>query len=198
MLNRRAFWTLTPTLAAIVASSLASASPKRPSSWVLWTLMTPIARLADDDRDAEVRARTAFTTAPISPSSGIWLSRRGSASTACAADRADGSRPAPRHARRVGEGEHPARLVVDGDADHLRVEHVAHTVADELVDGQRVELPDDRGLEAAAQRQLGVPLPCLLDEARVLDADPDARCDRDEATVGRTRRTHARGRRSGA
>jgi hypothetical protein len=40
--KRRAFWIATPTLAAIVASSPESASPKRPSSSMLWTLITPI------------------------------------------------------------------------------------------------------------------------------------------------------------
>ena len=80
----------------------------------------------------------------------------------------------------VGEGEQPARLVVDGDADHLRVEHLAHPVTDEVVDGLRVELPRDRGLDAVDQRQLGVPLPGLLDEARIFEGGADAAGERDE------------------
>ena len=42
--NNRAFTIATPTFAASVASSRVSASPYRPSSRVLWTLITPIAR----------------------------------------------------------------------------------------------------------------------------------------------------------
>ena len=80
----------------------------------------------------------------------------------------------------VGEGEQPARLVVDGDADDLRVEHLADPVADEVVDRLRVELPGDRGLDAVDQRQLGVPLPGLLDEARVLERGADTAGERDE------------------
>ena len=41
----RAFWIATPTFAAIVDSSRASASPNRPSASVLCTLITPIASL---------------------------------------------------------------------------------------------------------------------------------------------------------
>ena len=51
----RAFWIAMPTLAAIVASSRASAGPNRPSASVLCTLITPIAPSLDEDRDAEVR-----------------------------------------------------------------------------------------------------------------------------------------------
>ena len=80
----------------------------------------------------------------------------------------------------VGEEEHPARIVVDRDADHLRVEDLAHPVADEVIDRLRVELPGDRGLDAVDQRQLGVPLPGLLDEARVLERGADAAGERDE------------------
>ena len=49
-----AFRMAVPTFEAIVERSRASASPNRPSSSMLWTLTTPIASSADEDRNAEV------------------------------------------------------------------------------------------------------------------------------------------------
>ena len=65
------------------------------------------------------------------------------------------SRRSPRSIT-YGKLSEPARLVVDGDVDDLRVEDLLELVADEVVDRLRIELAGDRGLDAVDQRQLGV------------------------------------------
>ena len=62
--------------------------------------------------------------------------------------------------------EEAGRLVVHRDGDPLRVEDLLDLVADDVVDGLHLELAGQRRLDAVDQRELGVPLPCLLDRAR--------------------------------
>ena len=76
--NRRAFWIATPTLAAIVASSRTSGWAKRPSSRMLWTLITPIARVAGEDRDSEIGERGRADASPDPSSCSFRLSSSGS------------------------------------------------------------------------------------------------------------------------
>ena len=57
-------------------------------------------------------------------------------------------------------------------------------VADDVVDRLRVELAGDRLLHAVDQRELGVPLPRLVYEPRVLERDAEtAREGRQQADV---------------
>ena len=70
--------------------------------------------------------------------------------------------------------DEPGRLLVDADVDDLRVEDVPDLVADRVVDRLRLELAGDRVLDAVDQRQLGVPLPRLVHEPRVLERDAQA------------------------
>ncbi len=70
---------------------------------------------------------------------------------------------------RVGEVDEAGRVVVDPDVDDLGVEHLLEPVADEVVDRLRIELTGDRRLHAVDQRQLGVPLPRLVHQPRVLE-----------------------------
>ena len=59
-------------------------------------------------------------------------------------------------------------------------------VADDVVDRLRVELAGDRRLDAVDQRELGVPLPRLVDESRVLERDAEAAGERDEQALRRS------------
>ena len=70
--------------------------------------------------------------------------------------------------------DEPGRLVDRRDRDDLRVEDVADPVADGVVDRLRVELARDRLLHAVDQRQLGVPLPRLVHQPRVLERHAEA------------------------
>ena len=74
----------------------------------------------------------------------------------------------------VREVHEPRRLVERRDRDDLRVEDLLDPVADGVVDRLRVELARDRVLHAVDQRQLGVPLPRLVHEPRVLERHAEA------------------------
>ena len=79
------------------------------------------------------------------------------------------------HVRVVDE---PARVVERRDRDDLRIEHVPDPVADRVVDRLRIELARDRVLHAVDQRQLGVPLPRLVHQTRVLERHAQAAGER--------------------
>ena len=86
----------------------------------------------------------------------------------------------------VDEAHEPGVLVVDDDVDDLRVEDLAELVADEIVDRLQLELAGDRFLDAVDQRELGIPLPGLVEEASVLERDAEAGGERvEELDVGR-------------
>jgi hypothetical protein len=65
----------------------------------------------------------------------------------------------------VREVHDPRRLVQGHDPDDLRVEDLLDPVADGVVDRLRLELAGECVLHAVDQRELGVPLPRLLDGA---------------------------------
>jgi hypothetical protein len=65
-------------------------------------------------------------------------------------------------------------LVVDANVDDLGVEDLLELVAHEVVDRLRIELAGDRRLHAVDQCELGVPLPGLMNEPRVLERDAEA------------------------
>ena len=81
---------------------------------------------------------------------------------------------------RVRGDEVPGCLVEHRDQDGLGVEDLLDLVADEVVDRLRVELAGDRRLDAVDQRELGVSLAGLVDEARVVERDAEAAGERDE------------------
>ena len=74
--------------------------------------------------------------------------------------------------------DQPGRLVEDADVDDLRVEDLLDLVADDVVDRLQLELAGDRLLHAVDQRELGVPLPGLVHEPRVLERDAEAAGER--------------------
>ena len=80
----------------------------------------------------------------------------------------------------VREVEEARGLVVHGDVDDLGVEDLLDLGADDVVDPLRLELAGDRGLDAVDQRELGVPLPGLVDETCVLERHAEAPGERDE------------------
>ena len=88
---------------------------------------------------------------------------------------------------RVREVMRPGRLVEIADDDDLGVEDLPDLVADDVVDRLRVELAGDRRLDAVDQRELGVPLPGLVDEAGVVEGDAEAAGERRSAAAGRPR-----------
>ena len=78
----------------------------------------------------------------------------------------------------------PGRLVERRDRDDLGVEDVPDPVADSVVDRLRIELTRDRVLHAVDQRQLGVPLPRLVHQPRVLERDAETAGERLRAAAG--------------
>ena len=104
---------------------------------------------------------------------------------------------------RVREVDQARRLVVDADVDDLGVEDLLDLVADDVVDRLQLELAGERRLDAVDQRELGVPLPGLLDRAGAGERRADVLADEREQVAVRARRTGAppcrtgrRGRRS--
>ena len=83
-------------------------------------------------------------------------------------------------------GSHQVRLAVDQrDVDDLRVEDLLDAIADEVVHRLHVEVPGQPALDVGDHRELGVALPGLLEQARVLERDAEAPRDRHEqANVG--------------
>ena len=78
-----------------------------------------------------------------------------------------------------------SRVVDRRDRDDLRVEHVADPVADRVVDRLRVELTGDCFLDAVDHGQLGIPLPRLVHQPRVLQRHAEAAGERlEELLVG--------------
>ena len=75
----------------------------------------------------------------------------------------------------------PGRPRRGRDVDDLRVEDLLDLVADDVVDRLQLELAGDRLLDAVDQRQLGVPLPRLVDEAGVLERHAEAARERGQA-----------------
>ena len=79
------------------------------------------------------------------------------------------------------------RRVQHRDPQDLGVEDVPDPLSDGVVDRLRLQLTRDRILHAVDQRQLGVPLPRLVHEPRVLERDAQAareRCQQTNVVVG--------------
>jgi hypothetical protein len=137
--------------------------------------MTPVARPADNERLEDRRAvgRLAATDVRVPV-----LDER------CVHVLEDGERLARLH-HVLAEADHGQRyvrvldaaldlihepqqsrgLVVNSDVGGLRVEDLVKLLADDVVDRLGVELAGDRVLDAIDQRQLGIPLTRLVDEA---------------------------------
>ena len=110
------------------------------------------------------------------------------------ADRRASARPCSRSPRSIDvrEVRQARRLVVDGDVDDLGVEDLPDPVADGVVDRLQLELAGDGVLDAVDQRQLGVPLPRLVHEPRVLERHAQAARERlQELLVGLAERVLA-------
>ncbi len=79
---------------------------------------------------------------------------------------------------RVREVDLLRGLVVDSDVDDLGVEDVPDPVAHGVVNRLQLELPGQRVLDAVDQGELGVPLPRLVHEPRVLERNAEAAGER--------------------
>jgi hypothetical protein len=105
------------------------------------------------------------------------------------ADRARHIRESDASLDRVREPRHLGSEVEDPDVDDLGVEDLLDLVADDVVDGLEFELSGERLLDTVDQRELGVPLPRLVHQARVLERDAEALSQRlQELLVGRAER----------
>ena len=202
----RAFWIAVPTLAAIVDSRRSSASPKRPASLVLWTLITPIDGLAGHDRDAEVRPRRD-------------ADRRGSrarSKSLVAVEQQRLARGQDPRCEPLAEGERTLVRVraalpsSTGSRSGRRSASSRATYAMSASNASRARSPTSsirvatsswlaaRRPDLVDRRELGRTLARLLDEAGVLEGDAEAgREGREQPDVVR-RRTRPGGRGSGA
>ena len=79
---------------------------------------------------------------------------------------------------RVRVSSQPGGEVEDPDVDDLRVEDLLDLVADHVVDRLHLEFARKGLLDAVDQRQLRVPLPRLVHEARVLERHAEAARER--------------------
>ena len=79
---------------------------------------------------------------------------------------------------RVRVADQPGGEVEDADVDDLGVEDLLDLVADDVVDRLHLELARERLLHAVDQRQLGVPLPRLVHQPRVLERHAEAAGER--------------------
>ena len=68
----------------------------------------------------------------------------------------------------------PGREVEHADVDDLGVEDLLDLVAHDVVDRLHLELARERLLHAVDQRQLGIPLPRLVHQPRVLERHAQA------------------------
>ena len=82
-----------------------------------------------------------------------------------------------------GKRTSAGRLVEDRDGDDLGVEDLLDLVADDVVDRLHLELAGERLLDAVDQRELGVPLPRLLDRARARERRADVLADEREQVL---------------
>ena len=74
---------------------------------------------------------------------------------------------------RVGEVDEPGRLVQDADVHDLRVEDLLQPVADQVVHRLHVEVHRQSALDVVDQRELGVALTGLVDQAGALEGGGD-------------------------
>ena len=75
---------------------------------------------------------------------------------------------------RVRVVDHPGLTVEDADVDDLRVEDLDETIADEVVHRLHLEVLGEAALDVVDERELGVALPCLLEQPGVLERDAEA------------------------
>ncbi len=78
----------------------------------------------------------------------------------------------------VRDVQEPRGFVEDADRHCLRVEYLPDPVAHGVVDRLQLELAGERLLHAVDQRELGVPLPRLVHEPRVLQRHAQAARER--------------------
>ena len=176
--NRRAFWIAPPTFEAIVSSRRASASTKRPSSRMLCTLITPIARSPAkigtpryDIDGVPTRVLALVVLLPVEQERLARLEdlRREPLSVP---DRMLGRSLAALVV--VDEVDLPGGLVEQRDVGDVGLEGLADALADELDQGVELELCRERLADAVHGGQLGHALARLVDEPRVVERDAEA------------------------
>ena len=195
---RRAFWIATPTFAAIVDSSRASASPKRPACSMLCTLITPIASVPEMIGTPRYDLAGVPTTGdpellerlrPVEQQRHPGLQDPGREALAEAHRRVLAALPA---LAVVGEVDHVGRGVVEGDVDEVGAEHLPELVAEPLDQGVELELLGERLPDVVDDRELGRALPRLLEQPGVLERDAQAPGERrEQADVGLAERVFA-------
>ena len=77
-----------------------------------------------------------------------------------------------------GKRIRPSSRVEHGDVDDLRVEDLLQAVPDEVVHRLHLEVLGQAALNVVDERELGVALSRLLEQARVLERDAEASGDR--------------------
>ena len=80
----------------------------------------------------------------------------------------------------VREADETVGLVEHGDIDHLRVEDLTESVADEVVHRLHLEVLGEPALHVVDERELGVALAGLLEQPGVLERDAEAAGERRE------------------
>ena len=170
----------TPTLAAIVPRSRTSASPKRPSSRVLWTLMTPMASspttigTPTQDSAGVPMARHREPVELRRPVEQQRLSRRQDARRQTAAHRHRILRLAEAVLDVIREPDDVLGLVLEGHERDVGREGLAHLLADQLEQRREVELRRDRLADPVDRVELRDTLARLVDQPRVLERDAEA------------------------
>ena len=81
---------------------------------------------------------------------------------------------------RIGEPDLASLVIDHADVHGLRVEDLVDPFADEVVHRLHLEVLGEPALDVVDQRELGVPLACLLEETRVLERDAEAARERRE------------------
>ena len=182
----RAFSSATLRLPASVVSRRTSLSENAFVRSKFWSEMRPRTSSAGDRAErraprAPARPRQHGIGSPRSPPGrGTSLIRTGALrleqSLGRATDRAASARREKRTPRSIDVRvvRQPGVEVEDADVDDLGVEDLLDLVADDVVDRLHLELAGKRLLDAVDQRQLGVPLPRLVHQPRVLERHAQA------------------------
>ena len=82
--------------------------------------------------------------------------------------------------KRIGEPDLTCLVIDHTDVHGLRVEDLVEPLADEVVHRLHLEVLGEPPLDVVDEGELGVPLACLLEEARVLESDTQVPRERRE------------------
>ena len=158
---------------------------------MFWSEMTPVARLAGEQRDEHDRLRRLPDQRPSDcrpprRAGNVLVDRRSARGSRARPSRnpitsiGSPSRRSPRsiaYGKRISPGVSSTRR----DVHDLGVEDLPDPVADEVVHRLHARgSPASAPLDVVDQRELGVPLAGLLEQPRVLERDAEAAGERDE------------------